>query len=235
MYIKSSALALALSTCFALAAPRFKRAPTGPQGIDVSGYQPNVDWTAVKASGVEFAYIKATESTTYTNPEFASQYNGAYDAGLIRGAYHFAQPADSSGADQANYFLQNGGRWSNDGKTLPGALDMEYAPSGDACYGLDVATMTAWIADFVSTYQAATTRYPVIYTSTSWWTQCTGNSDAFGANSPLWVARYADEVGDIPAGWATWTIWQYADSGPNPGDQDVFNGDSAGLTKLASG
>ncbi|KAG8683778.1 hypothetical protein FRC08_014082, partial [Ceratobasidium sp. 394] len=61
------------------------------------------------------------------------------------------------------------------------------------------------------------------------------NSDAFGANSPLWVARYADAVGELPAGWTTWTIWQYADSGPNPGDQDVFNGDSAGLAKLASG
>jgi hypothetical protein len=25
------------------------------------------------------------------------------------------------------------------------------------------------------------------------------------------------------------TFWQYANSGPNPGDQDLFNGDSAGL------
>jgi len=35
-----------------------------PQGIDVSSHQPNIDWPAVKASGVEFAYIKATESTS---------------------------------------------------------------------------------------------------------------------------------------------------------------------------
>ncbi|KAG8778611.1 hypothetical protein FRC12_024899 [Ceratobasidium sp. 428] len=234
MQPKSTLLAFALSSC-ALAAPYPKRAPAGPQGIDVSGYQPDVNWQTVKANGVEFAYIKATEGTTYTNPEFASQYNGAYDAGLIRGAYHFAQPADSTGAAQANYFLEHGGKWSNDGKTLPGALDLEYAPSGDKCYGLSAAAMTSWITDFVKTYQTATTRYPVIYTSTSWWQLCTGNSDAFGANSPLWVARYADAVGDLPAGWTTWTIWQYANSGPNPGDQDVFNGDSAGLAKLASG
>ena len=33
-------------------------------GIDVSGYQPNVNWATVKANGVSFAYIKATEGTS---------------------------------------------------------------------------------------------------------------------------------------------------------------------------
>lgn len=27
------------------------------------------------------------------------------------------------------------------------------------------------------------------------------------------------------------TFWQFADSGPNPGDQDLFNGDMAGLQR----
>jgi len=30
-----------------------------------------------------------------------------------------------------------------------------------------------------------------------------------------------------------YTFWQYADSGPNPGDQDVFNGSQASLVKYA--
>jgi GH25 family lysozyme M1 (1,4-beta-N-acetylmuramidase) len=64
MHFKSLTLTLALSAYSAFAAPRFKRAPVGPQGIDVSGYQPNVDWAVVKANGVEFVYIKATESTS---------------------------------------------------------------------------------------------------------------------------------------------------------------------------
>ena len=34
-----------------------------PKGIDVSDYQPNVDWGAVKANGNSFVYIKATEGT----------------------------------------------------------------------------------------------------------------------------------------------------------------------------
>ncbi|QRV88209.1 lysozyme [Ceratobasidium sp. AG-Ba] len=234
MHLWSSFIVLGFSAGAALAAPGMKRAPTGPQGIDVSGYQPGIDWNAVKANGIEFAYVKATQGTTYTSPEFANQYNGAYNVGIIRGAYHFAEPASSSGADQANYFLQNGGSWSNDGKTLPGALDLE-GLDGVEC-GLSGAPMVNWIKEFVDTYYAATTRYPVIYTRTNWWIDCTGNSDAFGANSPLWIARYGDVVGDLPAGWSTWTIWQYSNSSAtNPGDPDVFNGDSAGIAKLASG
>lgn len=34
-----------------------------PQGIDVSGYQPNINWNTVKSAGIEFAYIKVTEGT----------------------------------------------------------------------------------------------------------------------------------------------------------------------------
>jgi hypothetical protein len=33
-------------------------------GIDVSAYQPNVNWNTVKSNGVSFAYIKATEGTS---------------------------------------------------------------------------------------------------------------------------------------------------------------------------
>ncbi|KAJ7359697.1 glycoside hydrolase family 25 protein [Mycena albidolilacea] len=206
-----------------------------PQGIDVSHFQATVDWASVKAAGVSFVYIKATEGTTFQDPTFSSKYSGATTAGLIRGGYHFAHPDTSSGATQAKYFLAHGGGWSADGRTLPGALDIEYNPSGAECYGLSASAMVSWISDFSSTYHAATTRYPVIYTTTDWWTTCTGNSAAFAANNPLWIARYSSSIGTLPAGWSFTTFWQYADSGPNPGDQDLFNGDAAGLTRMATG
>ncbi|KAJ7665935.1 glycoside hydrolase family 25 protein [Mycena polygramma] len=206
-----------------------------PQGIDVSHFQATVDWATVKANGVSFAYIKATEGTTFQDPSFSSKYSGATTAGLIRGAYHFAHPDSSTGAAQANYFLAHGGGWSADGITLPGALDIEYNPSGAECYGLSAAAMVSWISDFSSTYHAATSRYPVIYSTTDWWTTCTGNSAAFAANNPLWIAHYSSTIGTLPAGWSFATFWQYADSGPNPGDQDLFNGDAAGLGRMATG
>ncbi|RDB29714.1 N,O-diacetylmuramidase [Hypsizygus marmoreus] len=205
-----------------------------PEGIDVSGWQPNINWAQVKANGIQFAFIKATEGTGYTNPQFSSQYTGATNNNIIRGGYHFALPDRSSGAAQATYFLAHGGGWSGDGRTLPGALDIEYNPYGATCFGLSAASMVAWIRDFSNTYHARTGRYPVIYSTTDWWKTCTGNNSGFASTSPLWIARYASSIGTLPAGWAYTTFWQYADSGPNPGDQNIFNGDSAGLKRLAT-
>jgi hypothetical protein len=70
--------------------------------------------------------------------------------------------------------------------------------------------MVAWIAGFVRTYHARTSRWPVIYTSTSWWTACTGGYTGFAAQDSLWVARYAASPGPLPAGWSFYTSWQYA-------------------------
>ncbi|KAL1742292.1 glycoside hydrolase family 25 protein [Schizophyllum fasciatum] len=227
-----TALLLALAS-LALSAPAEKRAQ--PQGIDVSGYQGTVDWAKAKANGVTFAYIKATEGTTFKSSSFSSQYTGATSAGIIRGAYHFARPDTSGGAAQAKYFVANGGAWSGE---LAQDITTADNPYGSTCYGLSASAMVAWIQDFSDTYHSSTGRYPgtqLIYTSTSWWTTCTGNSAAFAKNNPLWVARYASAVGALPAGWTYHTFWQYADSGRNPGDQDVFNGDAAGLKRLASG
>lgn len=215
------------------AIPRLPDASSEVQGLDVSAYQGDVDWSTVAADGAQFAYVKATEGDYYTNPDFAQQYDGSYDAGLIRGAYAFANPSYSSGASQAEYFVDNGGGWSGDGHTLPGALDIEYNPYGAECYGLTQSAMVSWVADFVNEYEALTGVWPVIYSTTDWWTTCTGDYSGFAGNDPLWVAAYASSAGTLPAGWPYYTFWQYADSGTFPGDQDVFNGALSSLQVLA--
>jgi lysozyme len=189
------------------------------QGIDVSSHQGNVDWASYWNQGKRFAYVKATESTSYINPFFGQQYNGSFNVGMIRGAYHFATPDTASGAAQANWFSSHGGGWSADGRTLPGALDMEYNPYGATCYGLSKAGMANWIADFSNTYHARWSKWPAIYTSTSWWSQCV--SGDFSSTNPLWVARYAASVGTLPCCWGFYTFWQFSST---PIDQNVFNG-----------
>jgi GH25 family lysozyme M1 (1,4-beta-N-acetylmuramidase) len=199
------------------------------EGLDVSGHQGNVDWPGQWSVGRRFVWVKATEGTGYKNPYFAQQYNGSYNQGFIRGAYHFALPDRSSGAAQATYFSNNGGGWSGDGRTLPGALDMEYNPYGATCYGKTKASMTAWIKDFSDTYHARWNKYPAIYTSTSWWNQCVGSS--FAATNPLWVARYSSTVGTLPFGWSVYTVWQYSST---PIDQNTFNGAYDRLVVMAT-
>jgi GH25 family lysozyme M1 (1,4-beta-N-acetylmuramidase) len=203
-------------------------------GLDVSDHDPGIDWSAVASDGAQFAYVKATQGTGFVNPGFASQYDGAGQAGLIRGAYHFALPSQSSGAAQASYFVANGGGWTADGQTLPGALDIEYNPYGAECYGLSQSAMVSWIASFLDTYQALTSVWPVIYTTGDWWATCTGNYGGFGGQDPLWIAS-STTPGTLPGGWSTYTFWQYASDGTFPGDQDIFNGTSAQLAQFAAG
>ena len=142
---------------------------------------------------------------------FSSHYTGATNAGLIRGGYHFAHPNSGTGAAQADYFLANGGGWTGDGITLPGMLDLESGSSGE-CWGLSASAMVSWIKSFSDQYHSKTGRYPLIYTSPSWWTDCTGNSNTFASTNPLVLAHYSSSVGTIPGGWGYQTIWQNSDS-----------------------
>jgi GH25 family lysozyme M1 (1,4-beta-N-acetylmuramidase) len=214
--------------------PKMAAESSVPQlpGIDVSAYQGDINWGSI-ARYLDFSYAKSTEGTYYTNPDFYNQYVGPYDAYLKRGAYHFAIPDNSSGETQANYFIAHGGGWSGDGRTLPGALDIEYNPYGSECYGLTQSQMVSWVRDFVDQYAYREHVYPVIYTTTDWWTSCTGDYSGLGRYDPLWIANYsASHGGTLPRGWGFYTFWQYRDSGSLPGDQDVFNGAYSQLRAL---
>ncbi|MDO5619063.1 MAG: GH25 family lysozyme [Kocuria sp.] len=210
--------------------------PAGIQGMDVSGWQPSVNWSREYSMGARFAYVKATEGTTYRSPTFNSQYIGSHQVGMIRGAYHFAIPTrGSSGAAQADYFVNNGGGWSADGRTLPGLLDIEYNPYpayGNICYNLSQAEMRSWIKSFSDRYKQRTGRVPAIYTTTDWWIQCTGNTNMFN-DHPLHIARWTTSPGQMPNGWSTYDIWQYSETGPFSGDSNVYGGSWAQLQDLA--
>ncbi|MFI5916905.1 GH25 family lysozyme, partial [Dactylosporangium sp. NPDC051541] len=208
-------------------------------GMDVASYQGNINWTQQAANGAKFAYAKATEGTSYVNPYFNGQYNGAKAAGLYAGGYVFARPDSPDPVAQADYFLDHA-QFANDGKTLPVMLDLEWpyqsggtyvAPS--PCYGVSTTAMVSWIRNFVNEVRVRTGRPTLIYTNVNWWNPCTGNSSAF-SDQLLDIAHYDTSAGTLPPGWSSWTVWQYADAGTFPGDQDVFNGSMTDLARLAA-
>ncbi|KAF2482548.1 glycoside hydrolase family 25 protein [Neohortaea acidophila] len=216
---RSILLSLAAS---AAAAPLAKRSGT-VYGFDVSDYQPNVNMQAAYNSGLRFVFIKATQGTDYISPSFNSQYTDATNAGFIRGGYHYAD-GTGDGSQEADYFLAHGGGWSDDGITLPGMLDLE----------ADCKSVS-WIQTFSDTYHSRTGVYPILYSSPSWWEQCTGNSDAFVNTNPLFMACYNSEPCTPQGDWPYYTFWQYNDDNANGGDSDQFNGDYAQLQAIARG
>src|SRR4051812_45665718 len=75
------------------------------KAIDVSTYQGNIDWKAVKASGIQIAIIKmgGADAGLYTDSKANQNYYGAKAAGLAVGCYYFAGPG--SAANQADHFV----------------------------------------------------------------------------------------------------------------------------------
>lgn len=92
-------------------------------GIDVSAHQGVINWRKVAKDGIDFAYIKATEGGDFVDRQFKMNWQGAGEAGLDRGAYHFftlCAPATT----QARNFLAVA---APDAAALPPAVDLELA------------------------------------------------------------------------------------------------------------
>ncbi|HET7414670.1 MAG TPA: GH25 family lysozyme [Arthrobacter sp.] len=215
----------------------------GINGLDVSGWQPDVNWAEQWNMGARFAYVKATEGSYYTSETFNEQYRGSYNVGMIRGAYHFALPQVGNARAQARFFVNNGGGWSADGHTLPPLLDIEHNPYpdwlGNICYDMNASQMVDWVQNFSSQVRRMTGRKPMIYTTYAWWTECTNNSDALDKHD-LHVAAYPypgyEDGFDIWmfGGWDEYTMWQYSATGPFAGDSNHFNGSYKDLKAFAT-
>lgn len=214
--------AVALGTgASALVAPAANAA--GIHGQDVSGWQGRVDWAAQAELGSRFAYVKSTEGVSYRSPDFDHQYTGAGDAGLVRGGYHFARPDSGGPEEQVEFFLNNGGGWSDDGITLPGMVDFEAYTDLPRDYGLSTQEMRDWISAFSIAYRDQVGRRPVLYTNLHWWNDVVG--DWTPSNSPLFLASYNDSSPTtLPGRWWAWELWQYSDSGPFAGDSNRWYG-----------
>lgn len=103
-------------------------------GVDVSHFQGAIDWPAVARSGVQFAMIKATEGTGFTDPRYVINREGARGSGLIVGAYHFL--TRGSPLSQCDHFLATVG-------TFPQILALDVEASDVGASDLD-----AWINHF---------------------------------------------------------------------------------------
>src|SRR5579859_5530209 len=78
---------------------------TTVKGVDISHYDGTIDWATAHGDGIDFAFAKATESTNFTDPTFATNWAGMKKAGVVRGAYHFFH-ADVDPTAQMTYFVQ---------------------------------------------------------------------------------------------------------------------------------
>lgn len=184
-------------------------------GIDVSHYQGTITWSKVAGAGVKFVYAKATEGQGFNDPNYAANRAGAKAAGMLFGAYHFADP-DTSANDavlEADHFASVAAPVTGELKPV---LDIEN--SG----GLSTTALIAWVQAWLDEVRAKLGVKAVIYTGPYNWRTYLGDTTQFATEGyrNLWIANWNVQSPDVPAqnwGGYSWTFWQYSDCGSVPG------------------
>ena len=227
----------------AAAASGASAATPNAKGIDVSHWQGKIQWPRVAAAGYTFAFGKATESTTYTDPTYATNRTGAESAGLTFGAYHFGRPGGSGDAGiianaiaQADYFLDVAQPQAGE---LPPVLDLETKGALAVAGAAEVDARVARPGRRAHRRRARSStrrRASGRPRSATRWT-------SRDAGYPLWIAHWTTNASPlVPAeawGGRNWTFWQHSSHGTVPGitpqvDLDRFRGADASVAAIRS-
>ncbi len=181
---------------------------SGSMGIDVSKWNGNIDWNAVKNSGVSYAIIRcgyrgSSTGALIEDPKFRSNIKGAKAAGLKVGVYFFSQAVNEVEAvEEASMALSLA---SGYGLNYPIFLDVE--SSGGRGDGISKETRTAVCKAFCSTVQNSGVSAG-IYANKTWFTEKINTGSLTGYK--IWLAQYAS----TPTYTATrYDMWQYSSKG----------------------
>lgn len=146
-----------------------------------------IDWANVHYSGIDAVMVKATEGTTYVNPYFASDVEGAHKAGMSVGFYHFAHPVQNNVAMELHHFVD-----ACRGHSHECGMALDFEDLG----GRDPARFRPWVADFLHGLRSHTA-WPVLYCDRSVLAGLgTGIAGHF-----LWIASPGVHPTDRPWAW----------------------------------
>lgn len=193
------------------------------QGIDVSYHNGTLDWSTIKAAGVDFAILRAayrgygTEGTLVRDAKFAEYMQGAMSQGIPVGAYIYSQAITTAEAVQeANYILNIVRGYSLD---LPIVFDYEFAgvKSGrlDSAWSsgkLNKSKMTDIALAFCDTIKNA--GYDaMVYANKTFLSKNLDHEVIENAGYDVWLAHYTTNTNYT----GDYKIWQYTSSGKIPG------------------
>lgn len=188
---------------------------TSRLGIDVSSFQKNIDWEAVRDAGYEFAIIRCgfrgygQAGNIKEDSEFRSSIEGALAAGLDVGVYFFAQAINEAEAIEEAQFVLS----MIDGYEVE--LPVVYDPESilDDVARTDDVTCEQFTANSVAFCETIRDAgfTPMVYSNMLW--------EAYNLNMEaleefdIWYADYEE----FPQTPYRFSFWQYTNTGRVPG------------------
>lgn len=181
-----------------------------PICIDISHWQDFPDFEEVYAAGVRGMIHKATEGTSYVDPNRAKNCSNARKAGLAISTYFWIKPGD--GRKQAEFYLSTI-------DPVPGErVVIDYEEDGCSLTTLHDAVQA--LLDYGQDLKIT------VYSGHLLKQQLNGDCDDFlAAHTDLWLAQYTSDESNIswPDGtYEQWALWQYSETGELPGIDDSY-------------
>ena len=201
------------------------------RGVDVSSHQGEIDWDTLSAQDISFAFIKATEGSSFIDPRFDYNYEKAQNTGLRIGAYHFFS-FDSGGETQAENFIAAVGKTED---MLPPVIDLEFYADKEA-NPPDRAAVRAQLDVMLDALENHYGEKPMIYaTEKSYAMYLSGAYEAYD----IWIRNViaSPKLSD----GREWRFWQYSNRARLQGcsgkekyiDVNVFSGDPEEFDRYA--
>ena len=179
------------------------------KGIDVSEHNGAVDWEEIKNAGYEFAIIRCSYGKSGVDSMFYDNVNGAQDAGLKIGVYHYSYALTVEDAMEEAEFvtalLEDCGLDDQSKLEMKVWFDMEDSDGYKARHGvMDSATLTDICSVFLNTlYDRG---YDVgLYCNLDYAENVLYMTEL--KEFPIWIAQY-NSTCDFPSAY----LWQYTDS-----------------------
>ena len=189
------------------------------QGIDVSNWQGDIDYTKVKDDGIEIVYIKSSQGNNIKDPYFERNYRDAKDKRLKVGVYHFLTARTTDEArEEAEFFCS-----VISDKSIDCKLAMDFEEFGN----LSKREINDISREFLRRVKDITKKDLVIYSDLS---NAINTFDKDLADKyPLWLAYYDNynRLNNVNTSWNHWIGVQYTDRGIVNGvsgnlDRDLF-------------
>ncbi len=196
------------------------RYPEAAVGTDVSEFQGEIDWYAVKAAGVDFAIIRLgyrgmTQGFLEEDGKFQQNLQGADNAGIQRGVYFFSQAVtEDEAVAEAEFVLEKLGDTQ---LTYPVVYDWEDPVPSDTlpadtlrAYNCPGGTVTKCAVAFCKRIREGGYQ-PCVYFNKN---QAYNFFDLEQLKAfDFWYAEY----NPLPSVCYGFRMWQYSESGTVPG------------------
>jgi lysozyme len=174
------------------------------RGIDVSSLNGTIHWDQIPQDSLQFAFIKATEGITRTDPAFLRNVEGARDISLRVGAYHFFL-FDRDWDRQADNYLAA----IEDVKLdLPPVVDVERYGPLNGHSRKSAKYITTALRSFIARVEKKTGRKVIIYTNKHGYNEFI--RDHF-PDKHVWICSFTHTLDEEIN--RDWVFWQHSHTG----------------------